>query len=518
MNNTTTISTEVSFKDFLFKDKRNRTILILAGVAIVLQFAFFKYLYPFASFIHGDSFSYITAAYENKSINTYMVGYSNFIRFISIFTKSDTILVAIQYLLIQASSLFLLFTLFYFYKLGKVVQVILLIFFVFNPLLLHLSNLVSSDCYFVALSLIWFTLLLWLLHQPSNLILFSHILVLFISFTVRYNALLYPFISLGVLFIIKLRWKIRLIGIGLMVLLCGYFVGFTSYKYKQLTGYWQYSPFSGWQWANNAMYAYRHVPKEQRKPVPKEFQQLDNMIREFYDSTRDTKKFPTEALMASTFYMWSPTMPLMKYRNNIFKKDTLANELKKWAYMSPLYKRYGIYIAKKYPLYFIRYFILPNAVKYYAPPVEFLEDYNSGKNYTSLSTIKWFDYKSSTVKVRMGNKKVWVLNFYPILSGVINVVMFLSILSFAILNGFKENSQFKKTILLNGIIWLLNAGFTISASPAALRFQSFPILITTTISILLINWMVQILYSHSSQGKRSETKSINKEYLNEIIA
>src|SRR5688500_12929942 len=110
---------EVSFKDFLLKNRRNRTILSLIGATIVIQFAIFKYLYPFASFIHGDSFSYLNAAYHNNSINTYMVGYSNFIRLVSVFTKSDTILVALQYLLLQASSLFLLFSIFYFYKPGK---------------------------------------------------------------------------------------------------------------------------------------------------------------------------------------------------------------------------------------------------------------------------------------------------------------------------------------------------------------------------------------------------------------
>ncbi|MBO9565799.1 MAG: hypothetical protein J7621_23685, partial [Niastella sp.] len=60
-------------------------------MALVIQFSIFKYLYPFASFIHGDSFSYLQAANENLSINTYMVGYSNFLRLFSVFTKSDTI-------------------------------------------------------------------------------------------------------------------------------------------------------------------------------------------------------------------------------------------------------------------------------------------------------------------------------------------------------------------------------------------------------------------------------------------
>src|SRR5687768_1460921 len=107
---------EQSFKAFLFQYKRNKQILYLAAAAIVIQFAIFKYLYPFASYIHGDSFSYINAADNNLTINTYLIGYSKFLRLISIFAKPDIVLVSIQYLMIQCSALFLLFTIFYFYK------------------------------------------------------------------------------------------------------------------------------------------------------------------------------------------------------------------------------------------------------------------------------------------------------------------------------------------------------------------------------------------------------------------
>ncbi len=151
----------ISFNTYLFKNKRTKTTLCVVAIAILIQFSIFKYLYPFAGFISGDSYSYLETAYWNLDINTYMVGYSRFLRLFSVFTKSDTALVAFQYLMLQASSLYLLFTLFYLYRITKTVQIILISFMVFNPLFLYLANYVSSDAFFLALSLIWFTLLLW---------------------------------------------------------------------------------------------------------------------------------------------------------------------------------------------------------------------------------------------------------------------------------------------------------------------------------------------------------------------
>jgi hypothetical protein len=364
----------------------------------------------------------------------------------------------------------------------------LLLFMVFNPLFLHLANLISSDGIFLGLSLFWFSLLLWIIHQPSWKIILLHALVLFMAFTVRYNALIYPFISAGAYLLSRLPWRTKLAGIGIGMMLCGIFVFYTSYKYKSLTGYWQYSPFSGWQLANNAMYAYRYVDAKDRMPVPDKFRILDHMIRQYFDSTRDIKKHPQESLEASTVYMWTPSLPLFKYRESIFKMDTSASESKKWATMGPLYKSYGLTIITKYPLHFARHFIWPNAIKYYAPPVEFLERYNSGRNNVTELTKNWFNYKSLNVFSRTQNE-VWVLSFYPILSGIINVIMLCTLICFIVLKGWEIESNFRMAVMAGGAVWLLNAGFTIFASSAALRFQAFPLLLSTIFAVLLLNWL-----------------------------
>ena len=502
------VSTASSFKDFLFKNRENKRVLWLAAIAIVVQFTLFKYFYPYASYIHGDSFSYIRAAAQNLDINTYMIGYSRFLRFFGTITSSDMALVAFQYLFIQGAALFFLFTLFFFYKPGNIAKAILLVFMVFNPLFLHIANLVSSDCLFAGLSIIWFSLLLWLIHRPNKHVIIYHSIVLFLAFTIRYNALIYPFISIIAFALSRLPLSQKIIGIASGFFLCALFFTYTGYKYQKLTGYWQYSPFSGWQFTNNAMYAYRYVDSAHRKPVPDKFKVLDNMIRQYFDSTRDLKKYPVERLQASTVYMWEPKLTLYKYRNMLFKKDTAAIELKKWASMGPFYASYGLFLIKQYPGYYLKHFIWPNANKYYAPPVEFLEAYNSGANFVTPETQKWFGYDSQIIKTRLKSKKVWVLDFYPILSGVINALMLLSIFCYTSLKGWRYNKQIFKLFVVGGTLWVLNAAFTIFASSAALRFQTFPILLTTTVTTIFVDWMVQLM----GHLKREAEKPIRSDY------
>ena len=184
--------------------------------------------------------------------------------------------------------------------------------------------------------------------------------------------------------------------------------------------------------------------------------------------------------------------------------------------MGPFYKAYGLYIIRQYPGQFIKSFMWPNARKYYAPPVEFLEDYNSGRKQVTEQAKTWFGYKSTKVKTRLLDGKVRVLDFYPILSGIINVVMLFGLLYYLLLKGWQYNSAFNKTIIMAGAVWLIIAAFTIFASSAALRFQSFPIILTTIFALLLVDWMTQLV--RSMKLEQNKKQIVNEPFLPEAIA
>jgi hypothetical protein len=506
MSTSNTLLEPSSFKSFLFQRRR---ILYLAAAAIVVQFAIFKYLYPFASYIHGDSFSYIEAARQNFDVNTYLIGYSKFLRIFNVFSRSDTVLVSFQYLLLQSSSLLFILTIFYFYSPSRLVQGIILVFTVFNPLLLHLANLISSDGFFLSLSMIWFALLIWIIHRPSWRVMIWHAIILFLSFTVRYNAMIYPVIALVAFGLSNMSIARKVLGFGLSMVLCVSFVITTQHHYKSLIGISQYSPFSGWQLANNAIYAYRFVPPSERRAVPAKFKDLDEMIRAYIDSTRDVKNHKQEAVEASSVYMWWESgSPLFAYQRFLYKNDSITPTFQRWAAMAPFLREYGGYTIRNYPLYYLKHFAWPNSHKYYAPPVEFLNHYNSGADSVIDIAEKWFRYNSLKVHTRMSSKEVWILNFYPILSGIANAVMLSCLICYLILKGWREKKIFNRGILLAGIFWIINAGFTIFASSAALRFQSFPVLLTTTFCLLLVNWIAQSKNNIDTKGLVAPAKSV----------
>jgi len=489
---------------------KKKKVLWGIGVIIIIQFAIFKYLYPHVSYIWGDSFSYINAADENLFINTYLIGYSKFLRLFSVFTRSDFAIAAFQYVFIEASVLLLLFIIFTNYAPRKITQIVLLIVVVINPLFLHLANLISSDGLFLGLSFLWLSTLLEIIKRTTRKLIIWHAIILFLSFTFRYNALIYPAISLGVICFIGIPLRRKVLSISVCLLPIVIFVLATSYQYKKLTGYWQYSPFSGWQLANNAMYSFRYVDSADRKPVPPRFKDLHKMVCEYFDSTRNASLYPIEFLEASTFYMWHPSLTLMKYKENVFRNDTNALELKKWASMGPLYKDYGIYIIKQYPDEFIKHFVWPNSKKYFAPPVEFLGNYNSGRDSVTDQTQRWFEYKSKRVKVNMKDDKVLILTPYPIMSGIVNAVLFFALICYCLLEGYRKRLFINKVIALGISIWLINAIFTITASSAALRFQSFPLMLAGICSILIVDWMIQLMLTFKSSSRTGNEADFSK--------
>jgi hypothetical protein len=282
-----------------------------------------------------------------------------------------------------------------------------------------------------------------------------------------------------------------LLGLGISIVLIGLFVVFTGSKYKALSGHWQFTPFSGWQMANNAMYAYRYIDSVDRVPVPKRFEQIDKTVCHYLDTTRDYENFPVIMREASTVYMWDPHSPLQIFMQNQFKKDSTVGALKKWATMAPLYSEYGKFLVRQYPEEFFNHYLFPNLVRYYVPPVEFLEQYNTGVDSVQLIAKAWFGYKTNKVSSYFKSFSVQSLNWLPIMVGMMHVVFVLSFLSFIWFKSYQQYPVLFKGLLIAACLWVVNFGFSIFASPIALRFQLFPILVCLSFDFLLIEYLLK---------------------------
>jgi len=484
---------ECSFGDFVFGNKMHKFYLFFGCIAVVLQWSTFKFLYPFASFINGDSYAYLETASFNWPIHTYPVGYSRFLRIFSAFSTSDLTLVTFQYFLLLGSAMLLIYTLWYFYNPGRLIKGILFVFVVFNPVFPYLANYVSSDAIFLSLSLLWFTLLIWIIHRPTLRLVVFQCLVLFIAFTIRYNALFYPCIAAFALILSRQKIALKLAGIIGSVVLILLFIWHTSNQYEKLTGTRQFSPFTGWQLANNALYAYKFVDNGHVKPVPQRFKKLDLMVRTYFDTTRDYTKHPEEALVASTVYMWDTISPLRRYMQIETKSDSTAGPITRWARVAPELEAYGSYLIRHYPFEFLKYYLLPNLVKYYMPPVEFLGAYNMGEDSVHPIAKNWFEYKSSQVTSRLKTKEVKILNWYPNLVLMVNMGFLFGCLGFLGFKGWKKASdRLKRTIIFVTLLWGTNFVFSVFASPIALRFQMFPVIILFVFSAILAEFIYKI--------------------------
>jgi protoporphyrinogen oxidase len=472
--------------DYIWKNKVNRGWWVAAFVIFLVQFIVFKFKYPFANYM-PDSYSYLEAAATNADVNMWPVAYSKFLRLISVFTHSDKAVVGLQYLFLQASSLFFLFSLLYFQKVGRWLKGVLLIFVILNPVTLYIANYISADALFIGFSLLWLSTLVWIIYQPKGWMVAAHGLLLLACFTLRYNAIYYPVVSLLVFVVTRRSWKFKVSGITLAIGLVVASFLITSRKMETVTGKRQFSAFGGWQLASNALYMYEHIPAANRKSVPPKFARLEAMVREHMDTLKNVK-FSHEDSVNAYFYLWSGRGPLVSYLAKEYKKDSTTPYFKRWSNEAPLYAGYAFYLIKKYPWEYVENWMLPNAVKFAVPPTEFLGTYNMGSDSVGKLAKDWFNYKSQ--KVKDHNKKdarIAAIEWYPVVMALVNLVFIIALIGMVVLGAIKKQEYGLPQLLgIALVLWLLNCGFSIFASPIVLRYQTFPMLVFLPLGLLMV--------------------------------
>lgn len=509
--------------------------MTIAVPAILLQWGVFKYFYPFASFFFTDSFAYLHAAAFNLDAYIWPVGYSKFLRVFNSFFHSDAGLVCFQYLFLQACGLYFLFTLLYLFRPSKSVTIILFIIQVVNPLFLYLGNAVSSDALFIGCSLLWTAQLMQLIDTPSRQRIFVQAMLLALLFALRYTAIYYPLIAaIAILFSAHTR-KEKIIAIALPVLLMLGFMYYTALATEEMTGIRKFSPFSGWQLANNALYMYEHA----RSPgdvsgarmtqsisagrdggsssIPSRFEALDGHIRRFFDSVK-TERTLFDIMYPGIFYLWSPQSPLATYRDLQNKKDSAA-WYKNWVMISSLYSDYGSWLIRQHPLAYAEYFCLPNLQRYALPPLEFMGKYNSGMDTVDKMTAAWFQYKDQRVKAFSPTIQAAVLAPYPFLNMLLNLfflgMFFLFFTRKKVRGGGgpqkagsadvaknagvadapkkarEPDAIFFRQMVVGGGLCFVHCCFSILACPVVLRYQVFPMMLGGACSILLAEHLLR---------------------------
>lgn len=480
------------FKKWLWQDPENKRLMQLSVSAIILSFILLKILYPYPNFMPPDSNSYLEAAYKNSFINIWPIGYSKFLRLFSSFTSSDVALVCFQYLLFQASLLYFLFTFRYLLAPGKWLFRIILMGSVLNPLIPQISNFISSDALFTALSLTWFTQLFWILYKPNLRLLVAHAIVLLLAFMVRYNALYYPIISIIIIAVAPLRIGFKITGVGTIVLLLSALTARTEYSYYKDTKTIQFSAFGGWQIAANALYGYAHSTPDSPATVPARFRKLHTLVNRHMDSLSHMSFVLRPDYDVSIYYLWDFKSPLKLYLSQQHQRDSSISYFHQWASVAPLYADYGQYLIKKHPVPFVRYYLWPNLIKYYAPPLGFMGSYNIGRDTINAIAARWFAWKNNKVHSYFKDKEIKITAPFPTLFAIFNLIYIIGFLFLLNLGGLNRYSSYNRYILwLTLVVWLSNMVFSVFSAPIELRYQIFPFLFTFSFDLFLLAFIIE---------------------------
>ncbi|MBT1690665.1 hypothetical protein [Dawidia soli] len=459
-------------------------------IACVVQFVIFKILYPFADYF-SDSYSFIKTAGRKENFNIWPVGYSKFLAAVHAVTASDFVVVAIQYIVMIVCLGMFFFTILHFYNPSKTTIRILFFFFFFNPAVFYLCNYISADPLFTALSLLWFTQLLWILHRPRKWYIWSHAILLFVLFTLRYNALYYPFISLIAFVFSALPLRHKMIGLLLPATLIVLFVGYTRREAYKMTGTYQFSVLSGWHWGNNALYMYPYISVDSRK-IPAECTRLHQITAAYFRAMPEEYKNVTP--LYGGFYMRYPQGPLKQYLTQYLKqKQEDEEDVKAWGRVAPVMSTYGTHLIQEHPVAYARYYLLPNTWNYFLPPLEKMAAYNLARKTFPPRVQRWFQYKSDAARVVSFKAQGRILAFFPLLFMLANLTFIAGMIWYVWTATYKREGQREtsRALALTTVFFLASMAFSVIAAPVAFRYVVFNMFILAAFSLIisdLIPW------------------------------
>lgn len=494
-----------SFLKWLLNGRENKFLLLTSIVIITIKFIWFKMDYPYPNFF-PDSYDYIAGAIESRSISYRPIGYSKFLQIVHFFSSSHMLLVTVQYALLQLSILYLLFSISYLLAPGKWCFRIMFIGCTMNPLVLHLSNLISSDPIFTMLSLVWLAQLLWIIARPESGLLILHAIVLALAFTMRYNALYYPLVSFAIILFSQTSAKVKLSGIAFCLLLLGSFVIFTRLQFKKLTGEAQFAPFNGWITVVNALVVYYHAdPLDAPWSMPPKFQQLHQLVNKYIDSLHRVKH--VAAFETAPFFMWSEKSPLYLYWGSRLPLNYYFHpDFKQWATLAPFCQEYGTLLIKRHPELYLKYHLGKNLLAYNDTWLEYMGQYFAEYSSMGSEVRQWFQIKPFSTKIARPHLNA--IAYVAIAHQIMTVLLMLFLFpAFITMKKTTNSSRQSKTLAWMIFIWWCNLGFTILASYPSFRYLAFQILLNFLLDMLLLEFVIKCI--KLQKGQLNTTKSLS---------
>jgi hypothetical protein len=471
----------------IFANSSNRNRTWTATLLSILLFAVFKLIYPFPDFF-SDSYSYLEAARNHWDINIWPIGYSKFLSLVHWFSHSATVLVAIQYFSLQLALLHFYFTLQCLFSPDRLVQNTLFILFFLNPLTLYLSNTVNSDALFAILSILWFTNIIRIVARPMPHQFCTQAILLLLCFTVRNNAYYYPIITILAFLLSPHSTLRKFIGSTLPFALLIPFILFTREASFKLSGTRQFSLFTGWQLANNALYIYNKVSIDSANLDSPQARELNRLAMRFFQPLNPDHFQKYLGSYVGNFFIRQPEAPLKSYFRLRYKPKTETEIVKCWAQASVGFGEFGQAVILHHPVAYLRYFVYSNARNYLIPPLSHLARYNYGQTSIDPVAQAWFGFRAPRVRALSYTIQGELLVVYQALFLVANLLFIWQIIGFFARNKHNRLHQPEYRIcLIGGAFFLLNLGFSLLSTVNILRYQFVPLIILSGFGLMLVS-------------------------------
>lgn len=336
----------------LFKDKENKTDLLVFLALNIVLYAIIKWAYPYM-FCHPDSGAYISSAVTNEIIGYRPSGYAWFLQWAHAIRPGFSTLFTCQFLLNFIAQLVLLFTVKSFFKLNRVTSYLLGGFLFIAPALLLSINYIMSDSLFHALTIIYLTTLLWILKKPHLLTWVVHFAVMYYAIEVRYSALIYPVLSaITIFYYYRKRGLYKLIAVLPVILLLSIYTATKKQNLKEF-GVDKFSPFSGWTLANNVSSILPYIDLQPKDIEDEEIQLIHAFFRNYPDSIYSKEN------VKATVFMWLNDKALKQYLYYTLEQRNVSY-IEGWMRAGEEFSRYGKYMIKKYPWLYTKHYLFQN--------------------------------------------------------------------------------------------------------------------------------------------------------------
>jgi len=466
-------------------------------VISISLWSLFKLFYPFPTLVL-DSYYYVKAAVLDLPVNAWPIGYSRFLQLFNLFSHSGQLLVSIQYLFLELTCLIFFFTWLFLFKPGKWASNSLFVFLFANPLFLYISNFILSDALFIGLSLLWVTQVLWIIYRPRPYMIITHAVLLAIAFTVRYNAIYYPFIGILAFILSRRTVRFKLTGMFLPLLLISGFILYTVSRTYPITGEKQFSAFGGWKVANDALYMYAHVYKDDHQTIPEKFTPLDSMVRQYFIDYKDPGDLLKADYTYGSFFMFAQETPLVRYMFGLSGGQSRWPFIgsKEWFSLGPLYQAYGSWLIRRYPLAFVQYFLWPNFLRYINPPGEvfgsrmpyvFVEVYG-GEYIRRCLGVDKLAFSPYSIKLSQD-----VLYLYPKIVSTIHLAFLIGLTGFLACGGFRRTKKpYSHFLIIIISLWVCDLGFSVLSAGVVLRYEIFVLIMEMAIG----SYFIEYTYHH----------------------